>query len=83
MVSKMEVKYGRIEYQGKICGYVTWNENGKKIELISIPYGPLLKFIDGEQVKPTPDDVMIWTRVAGLLGTEELYLMVKNKLFVK
>lgn len=60
-----EIKYGHINIEGTEVGYATWLENGKKHEVIVPPFRNIIKVINGKQTKPTKEDVMIWTKVAG------------------
>lgn len=76
---KKEIKYGRIMYEDKLCGYCAWKWNSHKNELISIPYGPLIHLVNGEKVKTTKFDVLLWTEVAGWLGTDDLVNRLKEK----
>jgi len=68
----MEIKYGRIKHNGKVCGYATWTEHGDTVELIAPPYEPLAKLVNGKSATVTETDVLIWTEVAGWLGTDQL-----------
>jgi hypothetical protein len=69
---KTEIKYGRIPMDNELVGYVTWNEGNDKVELLSPPYHDLIKVMNGKIVGASEEDVMIWTKVAGWLGVEEL-----------
>lgn len=74
-----EIKYGRAMVDGKLCGYATWMEDGHKMEFISIPGNKLVKLVDDKMVELTEKDIMLWTKIAGWLGTEELYREWQNK----
>ena len=76
MENETEIKYGRIpiEIEGKqvVCGYATFTEAGRKIELISVPYGGLYVKADGKTIeKPgtgTGKYAMLWAKIAGWIG---------------
>ena len=74
----VEVKYGRIDVEGEKVGYAVWEKEGKRHEIIVPDYKNLKKIIDGKFVKPTREDVMIWTQVAGDMGTAELLSYLKK-----
>ena len=67
-----EITYGKVKIDGKIVLYSKWYENGSKNELISSPYDKLIKLVDGKSVKPTTEDAVVWTKIAGWIGEEEL-----------
>lgn len=69
----VEIKYGRTIVDGKPCGYATWMEDGHKMEFVDIPNMRLVKLVDNKRVELTEQDIMLWTKIAGWLGTEELY----------
>ena len=81
----IEIKYGRISREGKIVGYAVFETEGKKIELISEPYGPLRVLINGKEnnwaESPSHFDlgiaVQVWTKVAGWIGTEQMARVFK------
>jgi len=67
-----EIRYGRIVLDGQRIGYCTYQENGDKIEIFCPPYKPLIVKKNGVTIPCTPEHVMVWTKVAGWLGTSEL-----------
>lgn len=69
---KVEIKYGRKEFDGKLCGYATFEEDGHKMELICPPYESLIVLKDGKRVPCERKYVWAWTRVAGWLGAQEM-----------
>ena len=72
MADKTEIKYGRMNIDGRETGYATWMEDGRKHEVIAPAYQNLIKIVDGKITKPTKMDIILWTRIAGDMGTEEL-----------
>lgn len=70
MPDGIQIQYGRVRFEGKVCGYCTWALGPVKVELVSEPYGRLRKFVNGKEVEPSDADAAIWTRVAGWLGSE-------------
>ena len=73
-----EVKYGRILRNDKIVGYCTYTEEGVKVEIFSEPYKNLEVKINGENVQPNYQHVMVWTKVAGWLGQDQILSFLKN-----
>jgi len=74
------IMYGRLIRNGVLVGYCSYiDENGKRVEIISPPYGKLEVYINGKKVEPTEEHVMIWTMVASWLGEEEIIKKLKVK----
>jgi hypothetical protein len=69
----MQIKYGRIRIDGELCGYAEYEENGHKIQMISKPYGSLIVLDNGKPRKPTYEESLIWAKVAGWLGEDDLW----------
>jgi len=68
-----KVTYGRIFRNAELVGYCSYtDEKGKLVEIFSPPYKSLEVYVAGEKVKTQSEHVMVWTKVAGWLGTEEL-----------
>lgn len=78
MPDGIQIQYGRVRFEDKICGYCTWNHGPVKIELVSEPYGRLRKFVNGKEVEPSELDIVIWARVADWLGSEASRCMDKT-----
>ena len=70
---KTQVRYGYITVKGKRCGFATYKVRDKEVILISIPYGGLIKFVNGQRATVLPEDVMLWAKIAGWLGFDELH----------
>jgi len=71
----MEIKYGRVklpEFGSELVGYATYEEEGRKVEILSPPYRELIVLENGKRVPTNEVHVLIWTRVAGWLGQEQL-----------
>lgn len=73
-----EIEFGYKTIEGKRVGYATYIEptSENKIELINVPYGGLFVKINDE-LKHKPGGVpyhyvMLWTKVAGWLGSRDL-----------
>ena len=64
---------------GERVEYATFQDNDQKIELISKPYGSLIKLVDGKKSYVEKEDVIVWTRVCGWLGIDEIASIFKNK----
>lgn len=75
--SQTAVSYGRVLRNGKVVGYATYQVSGRKIELINLP-DRLQVLVDGVEVKPDFVHVMVWTKVAGWLGTADTLKALKN-----
>jgi DNA-directed RNA polymerase subunit RPC12/RpoP len=58
------------------CKYI--DEKGRPVEIYCTPYKPLEVFIAGQPARVTAEHIMVWTRVAGLLGSDELYDQLKR-----
>ena len=73
--NQTEIKYGHIELEGNTIGYATYNINDTKVELLNLSNGLHVR-IDGK-IKYKPGDqgiypyVIIWTKVAGWMGTAD------------
>ncbi|UTU47182.1 hypothetical protein [Muninn virus] len=73
----IEIEYGEIIKDGKICSYCKYE--GKLVEIFDFPYQPLIVLINGEKVKPSVGHVIIATKVAGWIETEKLAKQLKFK----
>ena len=76
-MDEIEIKYGRVRIDGEMVLYSKWYQNGSKNELISSPYNKLIKLVDGKEVKPTTEDAVVWTKIAGWIGADELIREVR------
>ena len=74
---EIEIKYGRVRIDGEMVLYSKWYQNGSINELISSPYNKLIKLVDGKEVKPTTEDAVVWTKIAGWIGADELIREVR------
>ena len=70
----VEIKYGRVELQGKQVGYCEYMDprDNTLHQIWCPPYESLLVLVDGKKVKASRHHVMMWTKVAGWLGNHEL-----------
>jgi len=73
-----EIKYGRIQRDGKIVGYATFIDGDNKVEIFAPPYKRLECYVNGQRVPCNAQFVMIWTKVAGWLAEIEK-VTVKNE----
>lgn len=76
-MDETKIRYGRVKIDSEIVLYSKWYENGSKNELISAPYKKLIKLVDGKSVKPTTEDAIVLTKIAGWIGADELIEEVK------
>lgn len=67
-MDNVKITYGRVPIEGYgLCGVAKYEDT----MLICPPYHPLIVMKGDKQVKPTTDHVLIWTKVAGWIGTTE------------
>lgn len=80
----MDIKYGKIKLDGfGLVSYAIFqNDSNQTVELICPPYKGLYVRIDGKIFPPGSSEVrqyvMLWTKVAGWLGTDQLLNSLKN-----
>lgn len=73
-----EVKYGRTNVHGLGCGYAVWQEGEERHEVIVPDYKDMVKLVDGKKTAVRKIDTVIWAKVAGDMGTEELARCLKE-----
>ena len=79
-MNQTEIKYGKIHLDGQMVSYATFQEEEKTVELIVPAYQGLHVKIDGVLYNPGSMEVrkyvMLWTKVAGWIGQEQLLKQV-------
>lgn len=65
----IKITYGKVFWNAELtdyCGYI--DEQGRKVDIFSSPQSPLEVYVNGRRAKAQPEHLMVWARVAGLLG---------------
>ena len=73
-MASTKVKYGRQLINDQICGVVFYiePETEDEIVLISPPYSQINAYRNGKLTGVTREMVVVWTEIAGLLGSKGL-----------
>lgn len=67
-----EVRYGRKEIDGKMCGVCVYRDDeDNEIIIIAPPYEALKVYRNGKRIPVQSEHAMMWTEVSAWLGMDQ------------